>query len=61
MSPSPALKTDTVYLSETLASTGETTRRQNPEEQHHIYISGSFNDGVSNSDYTVSIDRLINE
>jgi hypothetical protein len=31
----PALKIETVCLSETLASTGEATRRQNPEEHHH--------------------------
>jgi hypothetical protein len=30
-----ALKMVTVCFSETLASTDESTRRQNPEEQHH--------------------------
>jgi hypothetical protein len=35
LSPSSALKMETVRVSETLASTGESTRRQNPEDHHH--------------------------
>jgi hypothetical protein len=34
MSPSLALKKETVCLSGMLVSTYESTRRQNPEEQH---------------------------
>jgi hypothetical protein len=39
MSPSSglksALKMETLCFSETLASTNESTRRQNPEQHHH--------------------------
>jgi hypothetical protein len=35
MSPSSALKMDTVCLSETLASAYKSTRLQDPEEHHH--------------------------
>jgi hypothetical protein len=31
-----ALKMEKVYFSETLVSTYESTRRHNPEEQHHL-------------------------
>jgi hypothetical protein len=35
--PSSALKMDAVFFSETLASTYESIRRQNPEEHHHLH------------------------
>jgi hypothetical protein len=41
LSPSSELKVETVCSSETLASTDESTRRQNPEEQYRQEISKS--------------------
>jgi hypothetical protein len=42
LSPSSALKIETVCFSEMLASTDESTRCKNPEEQrHHVRISQS--------------------
>jgi hypothetical protein len=41
-----ALKKVTVCFSETLASTDEPTRRQNPEEQHHNLRENWFTDSA---------------
>jgi hypothetical protein len=49
ISPFPALKMETVCSSETLASTDESTQRQNPEEKHHLHLREKLNSTTSNN------------
>jgi hypothetical protein len=51
-SPSSPLKMETVCFSETLASTNESTRRQNPEEEHyHLHRRESLKSHLEFSKY----------
>jgi hypothetical protein len=55
LSPSSGLKIGTASFFETLASTDESTRRQNPEEQHHKLHHPHRRENLKSQRFTVSL------